>query len=132
SVLSLARSGTLDALPELKVVIPMMAASILLFVGMLDHEGGRAHAPDPPPSASLKRLSVATMGFDPDTIRFAVSTLGADHVLVGSDWPITPIAARGHVNTALEAAGLDGEDRAAVLGGNARRLLTGHQRAFAE
>ncbi len=41
SVLSLVRSGTLDALPDLTVVIPMMAVSVLLFAGMLDQEGGR-------------------------------------------------------------------------------------------
>lgn len=123
SVLALVRSGTLAALPGLTIVIPMMSASILLFAGMLDHEGGREEPPDPPPSAIVKRLYVDTMGFDPDTIRFAVSTLGVDRVLVGSDWPITPIAARGRVERALDAAGLRGDDRAAVLGGNAARLL---------
>jgi predicted TIM-barrel fold metal-dependent hydrolase len=63
------------------------------------------------------------MGFDPHTIRFVIETVGVDHVLVGSDWPITPIAARGRVEEALDAAGVRGEDRTAVLGGNALALL---------
>jgi predicted TIM-barrel fold metal-dependent hydrolase len=124
SVLSLVRNGTLAALPDLTIVIPMMSASILLFAGLLDHEGGREQAPDPPPSALMRRLYVDTMGFDPHTMRFAVETVGADHLLVGSDWPITPIAARDRVEKALNAAGIQGNDRIAVLGGNARALLS--------
>lgn len=123
SVLSLVRAGRFDALPSLAVVIPMMSASVLLFAGMLDHEGGRDAPPSPPPSAAIKRLYVDTMGFDADTIRFAATTLGADHVLVGSDWPITPIPKRAMVDRTLEAAGLTTEEREAVRGGNAVRLL---------
>lgn len=123
SVLSLVRNGALDALPTLRVVIPMMSASILLFAGMLDHEGGRKEAPDPPPSAAIKRLYVDTMGFDPDTIRFAVATLGADHIVVGSDWPIMPIPTRAQVNAALDATDLTAEECDAVRGGNALGLL---------
>lgn len=123
SVLSLVRSGILAALPSLTIVIPMMSASILLFAGMLDHEGGRDEPPEPPPSAAIKRLFVDTMGFDADTIRFAVATLGADHVLVGSDWPITPIPTNDAVNHALDAAGLTERERDMVRGSNALRLL---------
>ena len=123
SVLSLVRSGILDALPTLTIVIPMMSASILLFAGMLDHEGGRDEPPQPPPSAAIKRVYVDTMGFDADTIRFAVATLGADHVVVGSDWPITPIPTNDAVNRALDAAGLTEKERNMVRGGNALRLL---------
>ncbi len=123
SVLSLVRNGVLDALPSLRVVIPMMSASILLFAGMLDHEGEREEAPKSPPSAAIKRLYVDTMGFDADTIRFAVTTLGADHVVVGSDWPITPIPTRSTVDAALDAAGLTAADKDAVRSENALRLL---------
>jgi predicted TIM-barrel fold metal-dependent hydrolase len=57
-------------------------------------------------------------------MRFAVETVEADHLLAGSDWPITPIAARDRVEKALNAAGIQGNDRIAVLGGNARALLS--------
>ncbi|MDQ6601259.1 MAG: amidohydrolase [Chloroflexota bacterium] len=123
SVLSLVRSGIFDALPTLRVVIPMMSASILLFAGMLDHEGGHEELTDPPPSAAIKRLFVDTMGFDSDTIRFAVATVGADHVVMGSDWPIMPIPTRAKVNAALATAGLTAEERDAVRVGNTLRLL---------
>jgi len=123
SVLSLVRSGAFDALSTLTVVIPMMSASILLFAGMLDRESMRDGSPHPPPSAAIKRLYVDTMGFDADTIRFVVTTLGAAHVLVGSDWPIMPIPTDAEVNRALDGAGLTVVERDAVRGGNALRLL---------
>ncbi|MCA1669986.1 MAG: amidohydrolase family protein [Thermomicrobia bacterium] len=56
-------------------------------------------------------------------MRFAATTLGADHLLVGSDWPIMPITTNDAVNRALTAAGLTDRERDAVRGGNALRLL---------
>ncbi|MDQ2783613.1 MAG: amidohydrolase family protein [Chloroflexota bacterium] len=123
SVLSLVRSGTFDTLPTLTVVIPLMSASILLFAGMLDRESMRDGSPHPLPSAAIKRLYVDTMGFDADTIRFVVTTLGSDHVLVGSDWPIMPIPTDAEVNRALDVAGLTAAERDAVRGGNTLRLF---------
>jgi len=90
---------------------------------MLDRESLRDGSPHPPPSAAIKRLYVDTMGFDTDTIRFVVTTLGAAHVLVGSDWPIMPIPTDAEVNSALDVAGLTDAERDAVRGGNALRLL---------
>ncbi|MGI8688946.1 MAG: amidohydrolase family protein [Thermomicrobiales bacterium] len=123
SVLSLVRNGTFAALPTLTVVIPLMSASLLLFAGMLDRESARDGSPPTPPSAAIKRLYVDTMGFNVDTIRFVTTTLGADHVLVGSDWPIMPIPTEAEVHRALDGAGLTAAERDAVRGGNARRLL---------
>jgi len=44
-------------------------------------------------------------------------------VLMGSDWPIMPIATRHHVEETLTKAGLTDEQQAAVMGGNTLRLL---------
>ena len=64
------------------------------------------------------------MGFDPAAIRFAVDLLGAEHVLMGSDWPIMPIATRRHVEETLAKAGLTDAQQAGVMGDNTLRLLT--------
>jgi aminocarboxymuconate-semialdehyde decarboxylase len=40
-----------------------------------------------PPSAALRRLYVDDLVHDPEMLRLVESTFGADHVLVGSDWP---------------------------------------------
>jgi predicted TIM-barrel fold metal-dependent hydrolase len=125
SILALLRSGAFDALPGLTVVIPMMSASVLLFAGLIDIEQRRDEGPpDRPRSTSLhRRLYVDTMGFDSDTIRFAAQFVGAEHVLVGSDWPILPIPESRWVTSVLAGTGLSAGDCALILSGNARRLL---------
>jgi predicted TIM-barrel fold metal-dependent hydrolase len=124
SILALLRSGTLAALPELRVVIPMMSASVLLFAGLIDIEQRRDGGPaDPPRSGALHRLFIDTMGFDSETIRFAVRFVGADHVVVGSDWPILPIPDRAWVLATLAQTGLSEGDCALISSGNARRIL---------
>lgn len=122
SILALLHSGTLTDLPDLKIVIPLMAASILLFSGMLDTEGGRAPT-IPQPSEVLTGLYVDTMGFNASTVRFIIDMVGVDHVVVGSDWPIMPIAARQRVDAMLANIAITDDERAAICGGNARRLL---------
>ena len=125
SILALLRSGTFDALPGLTVVIPMMSASVLLFAGLIDIEQRRDEgSPDRPRSSALhRRLYVDTMGFDPDTIRFAAQFVGAEHVIVGSDWPILPIPENRWVTSVLAGTGLSAGDCALIMSGNARRLL---------
>jgi len=45
-------------------------------------------------------------------------------VLMGSDWPIMPIATRRHVEETLAKAGLTDAQQAGVMGDNTLRLLT--------
>ncbi len=59
-------------------------------------------------------------------IRFAIELPGSHHVLAGSDWPIMPIAPRQQVEETLEKLDLTEPQMAAILGGNAMRLLTEH------
>ncbi len=127
SLLALLRSGILDELPGLKVVLPMIGAAVFLFAGIVNQdyereEGWRGE----PPGIARQRLYVDTMGFDPAAIRFAIELLGSDHVLAGSDWPIMPIAPRQHVEETLEKLDLTESQMAAILGGNTMRLLTEH------
>lgn len=124
SMLALLRSRVLDELPNLNVVIPMIAAATLLFAGIADQDYGREEGwHGGLPSITRKRLYVDTMGFDPAAIRFAVDLLGPEHVLMGSDWPIMPIMPRQRVQETLTAAGLMADQQAAVMSGNVTRLL---------
>lgn len=125
SVLALLHSGLLDALPTLDLVLPLIGVAALIFAGLAEEErlvedGWQGTAP----AAQRKRLYIDTMGFDTATIRFVVDLLGADHVLLGSDWPIMPIAARQRVTALLAALKLSPDEQAAILSGNTRRLLT--------
>jgi predicted TIM-barrel fold metal-dependent hydrolase len=105
----------------------MIGAAVFLFAGIANQdyereEGWRGE----PPGIARQRLYVDTMGFDPSAIRFAIELLGSDHVLAGSDWPIMPIASRQQVEESLSTLELTEPQVAAILGGNAMRLLTEH------
>jgi predicted TIM-barrel fold metal-dependent hydrolase len=124
SVLALLRSGILDDLPNLRIVIPMISAAALLFAGIANEDYPRDGWQGGPPGEARKRLYVDTMGYDPASIRFAVELLGVEHVLNGSDWPIMPIASRQRVEETLSAVGLTGDQQAAIMRDNVLRLLT--------
>jgi predicted TIM-barrel fold metal-dependent hydrolase len=114
STLALLDAGVFDELPGLEIVLAGIGGAALLLAPFLPDHGRDARG----------RLHIDTMGFDPAAARFAVDALGADHVLVGSDWPIIDRdASRERVTALLDAIGAEGDDRVAVAGGNARRLL---------
>ena len=74
------------------------------------------------PTEYLKRLYFDTIVFTRHQLEYLVEQYGADHVLMGTDYPadmgeIDPI---GFVEG---AAGLDDAERRAILGRNAARLL---------
>jgi aminocarboxymuconate-semialdehyde decarboxylase len=74
-----------------------------------------------PPSAYLKsQVSIDTMVFSPEGLRHLVAEVGVSQVMYGTDvpfnWPVT-------VDLVLEAPFLSDDDKAAILGGNAARML---------
>jgi aminocarboxymuconate-semialdehyde decarboxylase len=62
------------------------------------------------------------MVFDPDDIALLVSRFGVDRILLGSDYPYD-MGSEDPVGLVNAVEGLDGKERAQVLGGNAARLL---------
>ena len=61
-------------------------------------------------------------------IRTAVDIVGADHVLMGTDWPVVDTRGLGaQMHATLAAAGLGEADRQRICGGNALRLLQRRQ-----
>jgi aminocarboxymuconate-semialdehyde decarboxylase len=79
------------------------------------------HYLDVPPSDVMRSIYVDTNVFDPRMVEQLVADLGAEHVLMGTDYPfdmstVDPVGF-------LAAADLSDDDRALVLGGNAARLF---------
>ena len=60
--------------------------------------------------------------FDPASLEFLIETMGADHVLLGTDYP-TPMIDAGQVAVIDKITGISAEDKENVMGGNAARLL---------
>ncbi|MGB6502570.1 MAG: amidohydrolase family protein, partial [Xanthobacteraceae bacterium] len=75
-----------------------------------------------PPTSYLKRVYVDTVVFTPYQLAELVRVFGADHVVMGTDYPFDMLEYDpvGHI------AGVEGFDAAtiaALAGGNSKRLL---------
>jgi aminocarboxymuconate-semialdehyde decarboxylase len=118
--------GVLARHPDLKILAVHGAGYLGGYSGRMDHAWGarpdcRADLPRPP-TEYLKRVYVDTVVFTPHQLEALVEVFGGDHVLMGTDYPFDmgeydPI---GHV---ASVTAFDAETRAAIAGGNARRLL---------
>jgi aminocarboxymuconate-semialdehyde decarboxylase len=71
--------------------------------------------------SALRRFNVDTVVHDADILRGLVELLGAERVLLGSDYPFDMGAERPA--EIVRALGLPADEEALILGGNALRLL---------
>jgi aminocarboxymuconate-semialdehyde decarboxylase len=118
-------AGVMERHPHLKVLLAHGGGAIRALSGRLRHGheaiAAAGAALSEPPEASIRRFLFDTVTHDPELLRELVSGVGSDHVLLGSDYPFD--MADPHPVETVRQAGLDEEDEAAVLCGNAERLL---------
>jgi predicted TIM-barrel fold metal-dependent hydrolase len=106
-------------LPDLRVVVTTLAFGGL-FLSAAFATGER----DETTRLLRRHVYIDTMGLHPKLIRASVDLLGADNVLLGTDWPIVSNdEIRTRAEAALIEAGLSEAERRAVGGDNARRLF---------
>lgn len=135
TTLTLARlicSGGLERYPTLKLVGAHVGGAILMLPGRLDFCYEWRHEtyfgpwePDiltHPPSYYINKLYVDTMGFHAPAVMLAVNTLGADHVLLGSDHPPVNTSLKKSLDTTMNLP-ISFADKQKILGENAARLL---------
>jgi aminocarboxymuconate-semialdehyde decarboxylase len=118
--------GVLERHPDLKICVVHGGGYLPFYSGRFDHAyrtraDCREHITSPP-STYLSRLHFDTMVYDPDAVSFLISRYGAEHVLLGSDYPYD-MGDHDPVAFVCGIDGLDDKERALVLGGNAARLL---------
>ena len=123
---SLVFSGVAERFPRIKWVLGHLGGAIPYIAERLDR-GYRAFPEcraniSKPPSAFLREWYYDTVSFDPRSLRLAIDFAGADHILAGSDYPHR-IGSIPSMISSLSGLGLPDRDQAAVLGGNAARLL---------
>ena len=117
--------GVLDRHPDLIVCAAHGGGYLPQYIGRADHAYSvrpESAAMKRPPSAYLRQLYFDSLVYTPGTARQLIDAAGAGHVLIGTDYPfdmgVTDPLAR------LDAVpGLSGEERAAIAGGTAARLL---------
>jgi aminocarboxymuconate-semialdehyde decarboxylase len=117
--------GVMERFPALKFVFSHGGGFLPMYAGRFDHayharEDVRQGLPRPP-SEYLSMFYFDTMVFEPDQIAFLVGKYGADHVLLGTDYPYD--MGEGNPLGLLDRVGLDASDRDLITGGNAARLL---------
>ena len=117
--------GVLERHPNLKIIAVHGGGFLGSYHGRIDHAWGarsdaKGNLPQPP-STYLKRIIFDTIVFTPQQLQALIATFGADHIMMGTDYPFDmgeydPI---GH----LAESGLDEKTLAAIAGGNAQRLI---------
>ena len=123
---SLIFNGVLQRHPALKLVVAHGGGYLPFHPSRLDHAWEvrpecRLHI-DRPPSEYLKQVYVDTVVYTPESVARLVATLGADHVLLGTDYPFD-MGEEDPVGLVERTPGLSAGERELVQGGNAARLL---------
>ncbi|HWH42441.1 MAG TPA: amidohydrolase family protein [Usitatibacter sp.] len=118
--------GVIDRHPRLKIVLPHAGGYLAHYWARMDH----AHRARPDcrtvikrrPSSYLKKLYFDTITFDPRMLRQMLDQYGADHVLLGTDYPYD-MAEADPVGLIAKIPRLARAERELIEGGNAARLL---------
>jgi len=118
--------GTLDRFPGLKICGAHGGGYLPSYSGRSDALCGRGSGADckalkkRPSEYFKKELFVDTMVFHEEGLRHLVAEVGINQIVYGTDYPFDwPVG----VDFVLKAAFLSNADKAAILGGNASRLL---------
>jgi aminocarboxymuconate-semialdehyde decarboxylase len=118
-------AGVMERHPALKVLLAHGGGALVTLRGRLRHGHEAITAAggvlSEPADVSIRRFLFDTVTHDPALLRDLVEAVGADHVLLGSDYPFD--MADSHPVETVRRAALWEEDEAAVLSGNAERLL---------
>jgi len=117
--------GVLDRFPRLTVCLPHAGGAFPWLVGRLNRGWQKRadlqhvqHAP----VDYLRRFYYDTIGYNDDVLDYLVRVIGADRVLLGSDYCF-PIAYERPVEIVADHPALSPTDKLAIIETNARRLL---------
>lgn len=116
--------GTLERLPDLKIILANLGGVLPFVMERLEQYWSRVHAGarplSQPPRDALRRFWYETASGHPAAIRMSAEVLGADRLLFGSDYPSFDFV-RALDN--VRSCGLPTQDIERVLRGNAVDLL---------
>jgi aminocarboxymuconate-semialdehyde decarboxylase len=122
--------GTLDRYPGLRIIAAHAGGFLPSYSGRSDHgcptrpdlcPGGTFGTIKKKPSEYLKQLYYDTMVFNPEGVRHLVAEVGAGQLMVGTDYPYP--WTKTAVDLILKTPGLSDDEKMAMLGGTAAKLL---------
>jgi aminocarboxymuconate-semialdehyde decarboxylase len=118
-------SGVLEKCPRLKIILAHAGGQVPYIIGRWEH--GYQVRPEckekvpRPPMAYFKNFYFDTITHHPDMLRFLVSFVGADHVLLGTDYPYD-MADENPVDTVSQLTNIKAADRKKIMWENAIAL----------
>jgi len=118
--------GVLERYPGLKILAVHGGGYLPSYCGRIDHAWGArsdSHADLPnPPSSYLKKIYFDTVVFTAHQLAQLIEVFGADHIVMGSDYPFD-MAEFDPIGHLASLKHLDSAAMASIAGGNAQRLL---------
>lgn len=118
--------GVMERNPKLKVVLPHAGGFLAHYWARMDH-AHRARADcrtviKKAPSSYLRKFYFDTITFDAQMLRHLIDKWGADHVVLGTDYPFD-MGEEDPVGLIKGVPGLKSDEQKQIMGGNAARLL---------
>ena len=118
--------GVMERYPKLKIVLPHAGGYLAHYWARMDHAWQAR--PDcrtvlkKKPSRSLEKFYFDTIAFDSGMLQHLIERLGADHVLLGTDYPYD-MGVEDPVGFINRVKSLSSVKKKKIMGGNAARLL---------
>jgi aminocarboxymuconate-semialdehyde decarboxylase len=127
AAVSLICGGVLERHPGLRICLVHGGGTLPYQIGRLDHAHRELHSkvgglPELP-SAYARRLYYDTVTHSPEMLRFLLEFVGADHVVLGSDYPFE-MGESDPLGLLDSVQGLDPRDRMRIAGANVERLIS--------
>jgi predicted TIM-barrel fold metal-dependent hydrolase len=127
-IVRMAVAGVFDKYPDLKIITGHMGEVILFYLDRLDLITGAAKLPKKISAYVKQHVYVTPSGlWSQRYLRWVIEVLGADHVLMATDYPFAETP-RNIARTFLREADLTDEERKDVAYGNWERLTAAIRR----
>jgi aminocarboxymuconate-semialdehyde decarboxylase len=116
-------TGTLDKYPRLQIVLPHSGGCFPYVAGRIERGlVARKFVLQRPFREYVRRFHYDSLTYYPETLRFLISLVGSDRVVIGSDGYAPMDVAEP--NGLVQALDLSAQDRDRILRGNAMRLFS--------
>ncbi len=126
AIMSIIFGGVLDKCPELKICFCQGGAYALYGIGRISnayHTKVEAKTMQSPPEDYLGLLYYECLTHNGEALKFLIDHVSADHVLLGTDFPLGDGIVGGAVPWIEKMSFLSEKDKHKILGENATRLL---------
>ncbi len=119
-------NGVMEHHPDLKIVVVHGGGYLPAYAGRMDHawkarDDVRDGVPQLP-SSYLRRFYFDTVVFEPDQLDFLIRKYGADHIMMGTDYPYD-MGDDDPLETISQVPNLNQNQIDLICGGNAAQLL---------